>query len=66
MTLMARATEKSGADIQAMTHRMQVDARMTKFLTEIAAIFLPIGTMSVSYPYEFLRKLQPHISLSIQ
>lgn len=47
MTLMARATEKSGAEVQAMTDRMEKDARLMKFLAEITAFFLPITAVAV-------------------
>ena len=48
MTLMAKATERSGRDVGAMTQRMQTDARLVKFLAEIAAVFLPVTAIAVS------------------
>lgn len=47
MTLMARSTEKSGSEIHEMTRRMENDARVMKFLSEITAFFLPITAVAV-------------------
>ena len=53
MTQMAQATEESGKEVQAMTRRMEEDAKSVKFLSEITAFFLPIVAMAVSIAEPF-------------
>lgn len=47
MALMARATEKSGVEMHAMTRGMERDARLMKFLAELTAFFLPLTAIAV-------------------
>jgi hypothetical protein len=53
MTLMARATEKSGLEAAAMARRMENDARLMKFLAEITAFFLPITAIATVFSMDF-------------
>lgn len=59
MTQMARATEQSGREMKTMTRRMEDDGHLTKFLSEITAIFLPMTTMAV----RILHDLKGYVSL---
>lgn len=45
---MARATETSGKEMQAITRTMQEDAKLMRYLAEITTIFLPMTTVAVS------------------
>jgi len=56
---MARATEKSGSEMQAMTQRMESDARLMKFLAELTAFFLPITAIGVSRQRALLNGSRP-------
>ena len=53
MTLMARATEKSGIEVATMTQRMENDARLMKFLAEVTAFFLPITAIATIFSMDF-------------
>jgi hypothetical protein len=44
---MARATEKSGVEMEAMTRGMERDARLMKFLAELTAFSLPLTAIAV-------------------
>jgi hypothetical protein len=57
MALMAIATEKLGAEMHAMTRGMERDARLMKFLAELAAFFLLLTAIAVG-----LRKIN-HIAI---
>ena len=48
MARLTEAAQNSAEESQAMTRRMQEDAKLMKFLSEITAVFLPITAMAVS------------------